>query len=226
MTPDDANPDFANFLVPGVGLAPVTEFRVLITLFVLLIGPVNYWLLKRSGRLHLLVLTVPLAAVLMTSALFGYAILSDGFGTTVRAQSLTTLDQRTGEAACWSRLSYYSGLAPGDGLTMPSDVAVYPIIPGWNDPNIDANIGGGREIHSDSILDRPRTQVAAPDRAHAGRRYAPRHQRAGHNDPLPAGGGRRRSIVCRGKSARLVDDSAGGHRQSVGDQATAAARVG
>ena len=35
MTPDDANLDFAKLLVPGVGLAPVTEFRVLITLFVL-----------------------------------------------------------------------------------------------------------------------------------------------------------------------------------------------
>ena len=55
---------FANLLVPGVGLAPVTEFHVLITLFVLVIGPVNYWLLKRWRRLHLMVLTVPLAAAL------------------------------------------------------------------------------------------------------------------------------------------------------------------
>ena len=62
MTPDSANAEFAKLLVPGVGLAPVTEFRVLITLFVLLIGPLNYWLLKRAKRLHLMVLTVPLAA--------------------------------------------------------------------------------------------------------------------------------------------------------------------
>ena len=63
-----------------------------------------------------MVLTVPLAAAITTLALFAYAILADGFETRVRAHSFTTLDQRTGEAACWSRLSYYSGLAPGHGL--------------------------------------------------------------------------------------------------------------
>jgi hypothetical protein len=131
IAPDQANVEFANLLVPGVGLAPVTEFRVLITVFVLVIGPLNYWLLKRFRRLHLLVLTVPLAAAVTSAALFGYAITSDGFRTTVRAHSLTRLDQTTGEAACWSRLSYYSGMAPGGGLTMPADLVVYPIIPGW-----------------------------------------------------------------------------------------------
>lgn len=146
MKPDDANLDFPRLLVPGVGLAPVTEFRVLITLFVVLIGPVNYWLLKRVGKLYLLVLTVPLAAAVLTSSLFAYALLSDGFGTTVRAQSLTTLDQQTGNAACWSRLSYYSGLAPSQGLVMPDDLVLYPIIPGWNDADIDASVGASREL--------------------------------------------------------------------------------
>ena len=122
MTPDTANAEFVKFLVPGVGLAPVTEFEILITVFVLVIGPLNYWILKRYKRLHLMVLTVPLAAALTTLALFGYAVVADGFATRVRAQSFTTLDQRSGEAACWSRLSYYSGLAPGKGLVMPTDV--------------------------------------------------------------------------------------------------------
>ncbi|HEX4413129.1 MAG TPA: hypothetical protein VH107_05830 [Lacipirellulaceae bacterium] len=131
MTPESANTEFAKFLVPGVGMAPVTYFQVLITVFVLLIGPANYWILKRYKRLHLMVLTVPLAAGITTLALFAYAILADGFETRVRADSFTTLDQRTGEAACWSRLSYYSGLAPGNGLSMPTDVTLYPILPAW-----------------------------------------------------------------------------------------------
>jgi hypothetical protein len=146
MTPDNANRDFANLLVPGVGMAPVTEFRVLITLFVLLIGPGNYWLLKRFRRSHLLVLTVPIAAGLTTASLFAYAILSDGFGTSVRVLSYTALDQRTGEAACWSRLSFYSGLAPGQGLTMPDDVTVYPIIPGWNVGTTDPYLSAERDL--------------------------------------------------------------------------------
>jgi hypothetical protein len=129
LSPEAPNPDFGNWLVPGVGLAPVTAFRVLITLFVLVIGPLNYLLLKRVHRLHLLVVTVPLAACALTGALFAYALASDGLSTTVRIRSFTLLDQRQGEAATWARLSYYAGLAPGQGLLMPSDTAVYPIIP-------------------------------------------------------------------------------------------------
>jgi hypothetical protein len=146
MTPDAANADFAKLLVPGVGTAPVSEFQVLITLFVLVIGPANFWLLKRVGRLHLLVLTVPLAALVTTVALFAYAIVSDGFGTRVRAHTFTTLDQRSGNSASWSRLSYYSGFAPGDGLSVPSDVAMYPVVPGWHESGVDTSIGVSREL--------------------------------------------------------------------------------
>jgi hypothetical protein len=120
------NRDYWEFLVPGVGLAPVTEFCVLISLFVLAIGPLNYWLLRRWKRLHLLVVTIPLAAAAVTFALFGYAILADGLGTRVRVRSVTQLDQRRRHAVCWARLSYYSGLAPGRGLMFPEEVAVLP----------------------------------------------------------------------------------------------------
>ena len=133
MTPNTANGDFANLLVPGVGQAPVTEFRVLITLFVLAIGPGNYWLLKRTNRLHLLVLTVPIMAAVLTVGLFAYALVSDGFRTLVRVHSFTALDQRSGEAVCWARLSYYAGLAPSSGLVMPDDVVVYPVLASWNE---------------------------------------------------------------------------------------------
>ncbi len=128
--PGMANNDFSNWLIPGVGLAPVMSFQVLITLFVLAIGPMNYWLLKRAGRLHLMVLTVPLGALAITTALLGYGVLSDGFTTRVRAMSITLLDQQTGDAATWSRLSYYAAFAPQKGLTFSHDTAVYPILPG------------------------------------------------------------------------------------------------
>jgi len=121
------NRDFFNLLIPGVGAAPVTEFCVLITLFVLGIGPVNYWLLRRWGRLHLLVVTIPFSAAVVTLTLFAYAVVADGLNTRVRVRSVTQLDQRRGQAACWSRLSYYAGLAPSRGLTFPEDVAVLPL---------------------------------------------------------------------------------------------------
>lgn len=121
------NREFWNFLIPGVGLVPAIEFGVLITIFVVAIGPLNYLLLKRWKRLHLLVVSIPASAAAVTLALFVYAILADGLGTRVRARSVTRLDQRNGRAATWTRLSYYAGIRPSGGLTFAEDTAVYPL---------------------------------------------------------------------------------------------------
>jgi len=123
------NHDFWNLLVPNVGLPPVDAFRVLITLFAILIGPVNYFVLRRMGRLHLLVFIVPAAALLVTASLLAYAVLGDGLGVKIRPRTLTILDQPRGEGVCWSRLSYYAGLAPSGGLSFSKDTAVYPMLP-------------------------------------------------------------------------------------------------
>lgn len=121
------NPDFYKFLIQGVGRAPLNAFRVLITLFVVGIGPVNYFVLRRWRRLHLLVVTVPASAALVTATLFAYAFVTDGLGTRVRARSITRINQSTGRTECWSRLSYYSGMAPGRGLRFSEETAVYPL---------------------------------------------------------------------------------------------------
>ncbi len=123
-----SNPDFWNLLVPNVGLPPVDAFRVLITLFVLLIGPVNYFLLRRLQRLHLLVFIVPAAALLVTLSLLSYAILGDGLGVKIRPRTLTILDPARGAGLCWQRLSYYAGLAPSGGLTFSPETAVFPLV--------------------------------------------------------------------------------------------------
>jgi hypothetical protein len=121
------NPQYWNLLIPGVGSAPVNSFIVLISLFVVAIGPVNYFLLHRRRKLYLLLLTVPLGAGVVTSALFTYALVSDGLGVRARARSLTRIDQTNGRTVSWSRQSYYAGLAPSAGMSFPVDAAVYPL---------------------------------------------------------------------------------------------------
>ncbi len=128
-SPQVGTVDFLNLLIPDVGLAPVGMFRVLITLFVIVIGPVNYFLLRRWRRLHLLLFTAPICAAVVTAALFAYALIADGFGTRVRVRSFTEIDQRRGAAASWSRQSYYAGLAPRGGMNMTDDAMVVPLAP-------------------------------------------------------------------------------------------------
>lgn len=121
------NYDFWNWLIKGVGQAPVTPFRIMITVFVVVIGPLNYYWLWRRGKLHLLLILVPAFALLITGGLFAYAVVADGLGVQARVRSFTQIDQRLGQAVCWSRITYYAGLAPTNGLTFPQDVAVLPL---------------------------------------------------------------------------------------------------
>ena len=125
--PATGNPEYWNWLVPGIGRAPVGSFLVLITAFVIAIGPVNYFLLRRKRRLYLLLVTVPLGAALVSLTLFAYALISDGLGVRLRVRSFTEIDQRAGRAVSWSRQSYYAGLAPSGGLTFPETAVVFPI---------------------------------------------------------------------------------------------------
>ncbi|REK08936.1 MAG: hypothetical protein DWQ37_18900 [Planctomycetota bacterium] len=125
--PDHGNFHFNEFLIADVGLPPIRAYQVLISVFVVAIGPLNYWLLRRRGRLHLFLFTVPLAAIAASGALLGYTLLADGLASHLRARSFTLLDQRAGQAAHVARLSYYMGLAPRRGLTFPEDTMVAPL---------------------------------------------------------------------------------------------------
>jgi hypothetical protein len=121
------NNDFWKLLVPGVGQAPVWSYLFLVSLFAVVIGPLNYLLLDRARRLYLLLITVPVGAVLVTTSLFAFAMLSDGVRMRVRARSFADLDQTTGRAAVWSRQSYYAAIAPSQGLHFPDDTTVFPL---------------------------------------------------------------------------------------------------
>jgi hypothetical protein len=122
------NEDFWNWLVRGVGRPPVIAFLVLISMFMIVVGPVNYLFLRSRGKLYLLLFTVPAAALVVTLSLLGYAMLSDGLGIKWRCRSLTILDQTQSSAVAWARHSYFAGLPPTGGLTFSRQTAVYPLM--------------------------------------------------------------------------------------------------
>lgn len=135
------NQGFWEFLIPGVGMAPVTSFLVLISLFVIVIGPVNYFLLRAMRRLNWLVFTVPMGAFIVTATLMVYAVFADGFATRTRIRSLTLLDQVEARGANYSLQAYYAGLAPSSGLRYPTDTAIHLR---EHDPHEDSQ--GSREL--------------------------------------------------------------------------------
>ena len=121
--------EFIELPIPGVRGVPTIAFLVLISLFAILIGPVNYVLLWRKGQLSRLVFTVPALAVITSLMLFAYGTLSHGFSTTGRIRSVTWIDAATNSATTVSRMSLFAGWAPSSGLRFSNDTAVYPLLP-------------------------------------------------------------------------------------------------
>lgn len=121
--------DFYEFLVPGVGDVPIIAFLCIVTVFAIVIGPVNYWFFYRRKQLHLLLLTTPLIAILTSTFLFIYAAASDGFGIRSRTTSVTLLDHRSESAVTLQRLCFFAGLAPFDGMRFSNETAVFPFRP-------------------------------------------------------------------------------------------------
>lgn len=127
MSSRTVNNEFLNFLIPGVGSVPVFAFLTLITLFTIVIGPLNYYWLHKRRRLAAMVFTVPLIAGVTSLLLFGYSLISDGFSIRSRVNSFTWLDQEHKSAVSLSRICLYAPFAPSSGLTFSPECAVFPI---------------------------------------------------------------------------------------------------
>ncbi len=98
--------------IPGLGEVPVRGFFLSLTLFALLVGPVNYIVLKRRRRLMWLLVTVPLSGLIFTGALLTYGVFREGFGIQGVQRSLTVLDQRSHEAVSCTTRTLFAGLSP------------------------------------------------------------------------------------------------------------------
>ena len=101
-----------SFRIPGIGKPPVLAFQILIGLYVMLIGPLLYYFLHSSGRLYLLLVSIPLVSTLAVGALFLYGIINDGFSIRGRVKSVSFVDERLDKSITHSRQVYYSGVRP------------------------------------------------------------------------------------------------------------------
>jgi len=103
------------FKIPGIGEPPVVLFLILIVIFVVLIGPVNYVLLRKQKRLSLLLITVPTLSILVCASLYLYVWIQEGFGLNTRIRSISYLDQGTGRYVSLSRHQCLGATIPANG---------------------------------------------------------------------------------------------------------------
>jgi hypothetical protein len=134
IAPDFGTDEFYNFMNPGIRGVPVYGFMILITAFAVLIGPVNYFYLRRKRSLWLLLVTVPATALVTSVLLVGYSVASHGFSIRSRIRSLTILDQKSHDAVTFARLALFAGVAPSRGMRFSPETAVYPVFPPTVEP--------------------------------------------------------------------------------------------
>jgi hypothetical protein len=105
--------DKMEWTIEKIGRPPVWLFLISITAYTLGAGPgLMWWLNRRLNRPIWLLAVFPLIAALITLSIFGFAIISDGFGIHGRLRSITTLNAKTGLACIYSRQTYFSGFPP------------------------------------------------------------------------------------------------------------------
>ena len=121
------NDNYWTWLIPSVGKPPVKSFVLLNTLFAILVGPVCYFFFRRRDRLYLLYFAAPCMALIVTMALFVYALSADGTKTKVRSRQITWLDPTNQCSVGQSRQTYYAVLGRKGGIQFSGDAAVYPV---------------------------------------------------------------------------------------------------
>jgi hypothetical protein len=122
------NTNYWRWLIPSVGGPPVKSFLFLNTVFALTVGPIAYTWLRRKRRLFLLYFLAPLAAILVTIGLFGYAIIGDGLKTKAKIHQVTFYDSKHQASVSYDRQTYYAALG-NDELSFKADAMVSMIMP-------------------------------------------------------------------------------------------------
>ncbi|MCA8949370.1 MAG: hypothetical protein KDE27_07695 [Planctomycetes bacterium] len=99
--------------IPGLDQAPVLAFLTVILAFAIVVGPVNFYLLRRAKRPMLALVTVPAIGFGTTLLMFAYAVVHDGFGVRGVERSWSLLDQVDHEVSVLASRTLFAGLSPG-----------------------------------------------------------------------------------------------------------------
>jgi hypothetical protein len=110
---------------------PFRSLMLLIIVFAILIGPVNFIWIKRTNKPMLLLISVPAIALVSSLILVLYGVLSQGLDVKSISKSWALLDQRDGWSTTAELRRVFAGSAPGEGLRPEARTLVYPEDSAW-----------------------------------------------------------------------------------------------
>ena len=203
----------------------VFEFSILI--YLVAIGPVAFFVLKRRHKLNLMFVIVPVISTLVCSSILAYAIFAEGFDTRVNLFTFTSLDQRSGRQTTASIAHVYSGMTPSAysfsgpdyGLTNFTDGGRIQRV-SWSD--------GGEQISGGEIRARSNHQIYSRSSNEASSKLAFKINTDGtsatvrNGFEVPVSAVAFRSADCKGNEAWFcqmagVDETVGATKMSIDD---------
>ena len=127
--------------IPSLDLPSVRGLSILLGLYILLVGPVNYFVLKRSRRLHLAWVTIPVITVFFTGGAFaiGYALR----GSDLILNKIAVVEvQNEGPALVTSYMGLFSPSQQSYEIEVDASSLLSPAQPGYGGQEMPGATGG------------------------------------------------------------------------------------
>ena len=120
----------ANSIFPVVKdlKVPVKGIAFIMLLFILVVGPLNIFLLARINKRIWMLWTIPVISLATCGVVFVYSIFNEGITPTIRVEGVTLLDHVNHRATTLGRLAYYAPLTPSGGAKFNYETEVFPIV--------------------------------------------------------------------------------------------------
>jgi hypothetical protein len=106
----------ADPIIPGLEALPLRTFALLLLVFAILIGPINFLFIRSRRRPVLLLVTIPALSAAATVLLLAYGIFFQGLDVKTASISITLLDERAHRSSSLEVRQLFAGLAPDEGL--------------------------------------------------------------------------------------------------------------
>ena len=117
------------FPVIGEARTPVRLIIIVLTIFVLLAGPVNLFILNNKGKRAWFLWTLPAISFATSTVVFVVSFFSEGLTPRLKTQSLTLLNQIEQEATTLGAIAVYAPIAPSK-LNFSGQTEVTPLFQG------------------------------------------------------------------------------------------------
>ncbi|MBR5024259.1 MAG: hypothetical protein IKX48_04270 [Victivallales bacterium] len=111
----------ASFLETPPHTIPLFKLFLVMAVFAVIIGPLNYWYLQRKGKQLLLILTTPAISILFCLFVFLFITFYEGWRSHGAACGFTILDQTKHRADTFAHVIMDAAIRPSGGFAFSAD---------------------------------------------------------------------------------------------------------